>query len=380
MTKPAVVHACDYGAPYLGNFMASQLALAEGTREYLQLDSHFALPSRARGRPWIGEVESRGFSYTFLDEGEGRLRRGRRLAELVAQRRSIFHSHFYAFDLDTVIAAQSSGSRVVWHIQSGLANYPLRRRLSDLIKVRMIGRRRCDLLVACSDAAGEDSIRRGFGRDQVKVVPNAIALDRFPADSRQRELVRDELGVAHDATMFLSFCWDPERKGTDLAVEGMRRLREQGRAEGAVMVLVGQERLRVFVDRLHPEGLPSWLTIADPIEDVAGLYRAADAFVSAARSEGLPYAIGEAMASGLPVISSDIPWASHYFPADGVTTFPSEDVGALEAALSAALDPARREHWGAANRRFALSELGIDRYVERLLGEYDRLLDGPAGG
>jgi hypothetical protein len=51
MAKGAVIHAYDCGAPYRGNFLTSQLALAEQTRERLGLRSHFLLPTRASERP-----------------------------------------------------------------------------------------------------------------------------------------------------------------------------------------------------------------------------------------------------------------------------------------------------------------------------------------
>jgi glycosyltransferase involved in cell wall biosynthesis len=372
MTKAAVIHACDYGAPYAGNFLTSQLALAEQTRERLGLRSYFVLPTRARNRAWLSEIERRGFAYGFMDKREPRRRRAARVAAAVRSGPAILHSHFYAFDLDCVLAARrNSAARVVWHIQSGLAKYPLRQRLSDVFKVRLVGRRECDLLIACGEAARADSLRRGFRPDAVTVIPNAITLDRFVDAERGRAEMRRQLGIPDDTTMLLSFAWDPERKGADLVVEAMSRMRP----DGARLVLVGQERLRAFLRNRIDGTAPPWLVIAEPVEDVAALYAAADIFVSAARSEGLPYAIGEAMAAGLPVVSSDIPWVAEYASAPGVVTFSSGDPGALHDALESLVGSPSRAPLGSRNREFAWRELAVERYVDRVLGEYARLLD-----
>ena len=66
-------------------------------------------------------------------------------------------------------------------------------------------------------------------------------------------------------------------------------------AGGQVLLKEGQNRLG---NKLHLTG---------PSHDIRDFYRAADIYIHAAILEGLPNAILEAMASGLPVISSRIP-------------------------------------------------------------------------
>ena len=70
------------------------------------------------------------------------------------------------------------------------------------------------------------------------------------------------------------------------------------------------------------------------------LYAAADVFVSASRHEGYSYAVGEALACGLPVVLSDIDGTRLFTRAPGAFTFPPGDSPALAAQLDRVLaDP-----------------------------------------
>jgi glycosyltransferase involved in cell wall biosynthesis len=47
--------------------------------------------------------------------------------------------------------------------------------------------------------------------------------------------------------------------------------------------------------------------VAGPMEEVALLYSAADLFISSSRAEGQPFAVLEALSSGVPVLASPLP-------------------------------------------------------------------------
>ena len=120
-------------------------------------------------------------------------------------------------------------------------------------------------------------------------------------------------------------------------------------------------------------GVP-WLSVIRPRDDVATIFAAADIFVSSSRDEGFSYSIGEAMASRLPVISSDIEGPATYFAAEGVVTFPSEDANALAAALRELLQASDRTSLGLANRDYVERNLGIDAHVNRVIELFAELL------
>lgn len=368
-----LIHVCDYGAPYLGNFLPSQLRVGDAVRERMGLDFRFVFPTRAQGRPWLEEIDRRGFGFDFLEKERSRPSRAARL-RAIARRHgaAILHSHYFTFDIDCAIAAAGRGAGVVWHVRNGIERYTIKNRASDLVKVRLLGRR-CDVVMCVSEAAARDSRYRGFPDSKVRVVLNGIVLDRFADPPDVREVVRSRLGIDPAATVLLSFCWTPDRKGTDLVIRAVERLVEGG-GPPVVLVVTGEAEMRTFVREMMGDDLPSWLVLTDPLEDVAELFVASDVFVSAAREDAFSYAIGEAMACRLPVVTSDIPGPSHYFAAEGVTTFPSEDLSALRAALEEVLSATDRVGRGERNKEYVERQLSVESYVDRVLAVYNELL------
>ena len=89
-------------------------------------------------------------------------------------------------------------------------------------------------------------------------------------------------------------------------------------------------------------------------------------------AEGVPIAVLEGMAAGLPVVTTPVGGVPDIFE-DGVNGLlvPPGDPAALADAIERLLDdPDQRRSMGEANRRKALKEFDVPIYVEKLLGLY----------
>jgi glycosyltransferase involved in cell wall biosynthesis len=138
-------------------------------------------------------------------------------------------------------------------------------------------------------------------------------------------------------------------------------------------ITVGGEAARAALRRA---GLQSEVTLIEPMENVRELYAAADIFVSPSRSEGMPFALLEALSMGLPVVASDIP--GHAFVAKGASAcrLTGLDSESVAASIRAVLDRDAREsvHEQAAARRWILEDMSLASWAQRLIQMYERLL------
>lgn len=230
--------------------------------------------------------------------------------------------------------------------------------------------KRCRYVVSCSKT-NADSLQC-HGIDAIPIQNGVDVLGYRPADADAKLHLRRSLGFHPDASVFISV-------GSLIPLKNMRTLVEAFmRAEtgsGTLLVVLGNGPEMASLKALarHHPGV----RFMGSIKDVDAYLKASDVFISASLSEGLPNAVLEAMACGLPCILSDIPSHRELFEAaEQHLFFPPSDVHSLEQLLrkSAAMD---------------LTELGMQsrRIVERgfsdetMSGKYQKLyskmIDGP---
>jgi glycosyltransferase involved in cell wall biosynthesis len=120
------------------------------------------------------------------------------------------------------------------------------------------------------------------------------------------------------------------------------------------------------------------LAFVDPGEPPTRLLSAIDVFAltSVPNSEGMPTAILEAMALGIPVVATDV-GSVRELVEDGVTgvVVPAREPTAIAAATATLLDDSeRRERIGAAARERAATRFALDRLVELHAEAYRKAL------
>jgi len=146
------------------------------------------------------------------------------------------------------------------------------------------------------------------------------------------------------------------------------------------ILLVGDGPLRAALERTTRElGLTGCVTFLGARNDVPELLRSFDAFVLPSRSEGLPLTVLEAMATGLPVVATDVGGVSEAVR-DGETGLlvPPGEIRALADALRrVASDAAFRRRAGGSARALAVSRYGLPEMIAAHRALYRRL--GGAG-
>ena len=210
-----------------------------------------------------------------------------------------------------------------------------------------------------SDFAKSVLVSWGVPSDRVVVIPPGFDTPPLrPRDRASREYT------------FLFAGRDPDRKGADLVIEGVRRLRRQGQRVRAI--LAGDE---TFLELAGEPGFEVYSSVPRHrlLDD---LYPRADAFVMPSRAEGYGFTLVEAMAHGLPVISSTYGSIPEVV-ADGRTGVlvpPGDGDAVVEAMRTLAGDPDSADAMGLAGRHRFERDFTRDRFLERMRSWYDHAL------
>jgi len=148
------------------------------------------------------------------------------------------------------------------------------------------------------------------------------------------------------------------------------------------LVMAGDGPLREGVNRALAGTEAQDLTwLPGRRDDIAEILRGLDLFVLPSRNEGISNTILEAMATGLPVIATDVGGNPELVEAGKTGTLvPAQNLDAMAAAMQSYFDGSvsAKAH-GAAGRRRVLEEFSMDRMLAQYLDIYDSVVRPPRG-
>lgn len=265
----------------------------------------------------------------------------------------IVHVHFTGWCLPATLAAYARGARVIWHLHSGMDRVGQLRRLAQRGKYGWFGAG-VHRFVTVSDALRHRVVDLGVAEERTLLLRNGVDTARFrPPNAQERQRARESLGITPGERVALFF-------GRDIAVKGADILwRALDHAPKLTLLSVGapSRALAEFGARVRSIGLPL-------VTDTVPLYWASDVLVMPSRREAAPYTMLEAVASGLPVIASDIaPLAEIAAEARSVSLIENEPQS-----LGNAL--AQPPYRSAADIAAARNRFGLERWVREMRSLY----------
>lgn len=212
------------------------------------------------------------------------------------------------------------------------------------------------------------SRRRGY-----EVLIHGIDTEAVPASADARARLRAELGVADDEVLSLTVANLRRNKDYPNLLRAARRAVE---AEPRLrFAAVGQGPLADEVAALHAElGLGDRFQLLGFRRDVHELMAAADIFTLGSAHEGLPVAVMEAFAAGLPVVATNVGGLPHQVRSgvEGLLVPSGDHVALAEALVQVARDADRRAAMARAARSRA-ADYDIRSAVTAQEAVYERL-------
>jgi glycosyltransferase involved in cell wall biosynthesis len=205
--------------------------------------------------------------------------------------------------------------------------------------------------------------------------------DRIEGADRREVLA--EFGFPDDAIIFTCVARFAPQKAHEVLLQALHQARQDPAVGSRIRLLLvgddpfgdGRQRAEAEANRLD---LGDACVFAGIRRDVPRLLAASDVFAMASRWEGLGLVFLEAMAVGLPVLSTHVS-AIPEVVIQGVTgrLVPPDDVPALASGmLELAGNSELCDTWGQAGRARVREDFGLDRMVDETLAIYAEVLGG----
>lgn len=211
-------------------------------------------------------------------------------------------------------------------------------------------------------------------QDRTEVVVHGVRLEQVRAQQGDRAEVRAELGITTGELVIGTIANFRAQKDYPNLLAAARDLIDRG--VEARIVAIGQGPLEAEMRELHARlGLGDRVLLLGQRDDAMRVLSACDIFTMASDNEGLPVAIMEALALGLPVVATDVGGIPEAITNDveGLLVPPTRPDALADAWQELAADPERRARMAGAARARA-SQFDIANATQRIEAIYRAVL------
>ena len=233
---------------------------------------------------------------------------------------------------------------------------------------------RADRVVAVSSDSERLVLEAGCPRERTVMITNAVDADDFVCRD-DRGAIRRAWNIPDDAVLASAVGRLSPEKGQDVLVDAFARIAAERPALHIALAGDGPERASLEA-RAAAAGIADRVHFLGHQSDVGRVYAASDLIVLPSRSEGMPNAMLEAMATRTPVIATQVGGVPE-IARDGENAWlvPSENPDALATALRDAVDhPDERTRRADSAHRYVTDNLSPALRAQRFVALYHSLL------
>ena len=263
------------------------------------------------------------------------------------------------------LAAQFTERPIVWHHHNLLADGKTLRLVQTAARIPAVRR------IICVSAAAQAQFPSVAAK--TVVICNGVDTLKFQPDAAARNRIRAELGIPADAAVIGIVGDLIPLKGQDTLLAALPALAAAFPKLWAI--LVGDVRSSDaesarYAARLRALPIPQ-VKLIGRRDDLPAVLNAFDLLVVASMRETGPLVLLEALATGIPVVSTPVGYAPELLPPDAL--FPVGDVGALAARLQRWLH-AQTQRQTISAQALADEQLSITRMQQQITAELAALL------
>jgi len=257
----------------------------------------------------------------------------------------VLHNHLPDSHIVGRIAGRMAGINSIVSTHHNVSSTPAYQSLSG--RLERLTRRLDSESVAVSRSV-RDSLMSNKGHEW-RIIHNSINVSEFSSavSNADTSTIRKKYELT-GGPIFLNIGRYVEEKGQSNLIAAMDRVVEV--EPDAKLLIVGWGELEAVLERkILKRGLGQSVFLTGPVKNVHPYYALADGFVLSSLAEGFGIVLLEAMAAGLPIISTDIPGPKEALGNGGILV-PSENTESLSNAMKELCNQALRRRYSKMSR------------------------------
>lgn len=221
------------------------------------------------------------------------------------------------------------------------------------------------LALAVTDEVRRDLIEvHGVPEDQIEMEPYPIDVDELRAAERGH--LRSQLEIGDEVPLALFVGHNFERKGLGDAVKTVAAL------DRAHLAVVGDGDAKPYVKLADDLGISNRVHFVGATENPEAIFCDADVFLLPTYEDVWGIAVIEAMAAGLPVVTTDAAGVANLVSSSGAGfVVPAGSVRSLREAVASLLADTAARHDMARHGQKAAIPYGLEAYGARMLRHYE---------
>lgn len=137
--------------------------------------------------------------------------------------------------------------------------------------------------------------------EKVVVIPNGVDLEEFKPDKKKRKKIREMYGIEDNEVVLMFSSHEFERKGLEYLIKALSMIKNCVK-----LLVVGKDCPKPYIKLAQRLGVANKIIFAGFVPDISEFYAASDIFVFPTAYEAFSLATLEAVASGLPILSTRV--------------------------------------------------------------------------
>ena len=215
--------------------------------------------------------------------------------------------------------------------------------------------------------------------EKISLIYNGVDCERFqPASEQEKHEARKQLGVPQDKTIFSLVAHNFRLKGLQELVSAAAQLKKL--APDFLIVVAGKGKKRRYEEKIANLGLAEHFMFLGSVSQPELVYQSSDVYLQPTWYDPCSLVVLEAMAAGLPVITTSFNGAGELIENDveGYVIKAPDDIVALVGAMKSLLNKDKRSSVGQAARK-KVEPFTLRRNYEAMLEIFEKQLNESSG-